>query len=126
MNLLREVAQVLIEMKHLANGRAGRPPDAVRVTDSEPDYTPRSDGKTLFEEYAGPEGELTRLVYRMQRDLHRFKHSRGVERKEDRDKRIVEEYRGWPATKVSEWENLSHTSIRRIREQAGKRPTDGY
>ena len=125
MNLLREVAQVLVEMKHLANGRTAKSFDAPRVADSEPDYTPRNDGKTLFEEYAGEDGELTRLVYRMQRDLHRFKHSRGVERKEDRDKRIVVEFVGWSPTKVAEWEGMSEANVRRIRAAAGVNQMDG-
>lgn len=126
MSLLRAIGLILGEMRMLSEGRAGTAPDAVRGRLSEPDYTPRLNGGSLFDEYTGEDGELTRLVYRMQRDVERHKKGgRKAEMKEERDKRILEKYEGWPATKVAEWEGLSQTSVRRIRESADKRPIDG-
>lgn len=126
MNLLREIADVLIRMKMLSEGKAGTAPDAVRGRLSEPDHTPRLAGGSLFEEYAGNDGELTRLVYRMQRDLQRATHSRGgAEHREDRDKRIIKDYQGWPATKVAEWERLGHQTVRDIRRRHDRNPSDG-
>ena len=126
MGLIRAIGLILGEMRMLSEGRAGTAPDAVRGRLSEPDYTPRLNGGSLFDEYAGEDGELTRLVYRMQRDVERHKKGgRKPEMKEERDKRIVADYEGWPATQVAEHERMSEANVRRIRQSAGVGQMDG-
>lgn len=86
--------------------RSGEPPDPTR------------DG--LYEQYAGPYGELTRVIERMEADVQRaHKGGRRTEDKEDRNARIIEEYVGWEATKVAAFEDLSVTQVREIRRVAG-------
>jgi hypothetical protein len=92
--------------------RAGEPPDPTR------------DG--LYEQYAGPYGELTRVIERMERDVQRaHKGGRLTEDKEDRNARIITEYVGWAAGKVAVFEDLSVTQVREIRRMAGVAAKDG-
>lgn len=120
-DLVREINKVLHMMRFLSEGRAGASPDAVRTQPSEPDYSPRMAGESLYEQYAGEMGELRRLLYKMQHDLQRARFSPGQkEIKEERNQRIVRDYEGWPAAKVAVWEDLSISTIRDIRQREGR------
>ena len=119
--VIQALGRVLRDMALLAGGSTGGAFDSVRVHGGETDNTPR--GHSFRDRYIGERGELTMLVYKMQRDVEQFTHRKpggGQERKEERNARIVQMYEGWHPTKVAVYEDLSDRQIRTIREEADR------
>jgi hypothetical protein len=117
----RRIDNLLRLMRYLSHAAAAKAPDSPYITSGENDHAgPTNPGSSLFERWTAEDSELTLVVTKMERDLRRATHSpRSIERREDRDKRILEQYAGWPAAKVALWEDLSAQSIRDIRRKAG-------
>lgn len=114
-------------MRYLSNAAAAKAPDTPYITSGESEHHgPRDMGETLFAKWTAEDSDLTLVVTKMERDLRRATHSPGaIERKEDRDKRILRDYAGQVAAKVAVWEDLSPQAIRDIRKKAGVDQTTG-
>lgn len=108
-------------MRYLSHAAGAKAPDSPYITSGESDHDgPTNPGSSLFERWISDDSELSLVVTKMERDLRRATHSpRSIEHKEDRDKRILGQYPGWPAAKVGLWEDLSAQAIRDIRRKAG-------
>ena len=120
-DLLQRFSEVLCEMNLLAEGHTtswNAKVSGGKASSSAPRHTER-----LYDKHVD---ELRLTLYRAERDLDRYKRGRAaVEDKEDRDKRIIEEYVGQPAVRVAIFVDLSQSQVRRIREQHDRNPADG-
>lgn len=119
--LLRQMGFVLDQMGLLAEGHTtswNAKVSGGKASSSAPRTT-----EQLFDKHVD---ELRLTLYRAERDLNRYKRGReSIVDKEDRDRRIIEDYVGWPAVKVAVFVDLSQSQVRRIREQHDRKPSDG-
>lgn len=113
-------------MRYLSHASAARAMDAPRIKSASDTQAPTVPGESLFDRWTSPTSELALVIAKMERDLKRATHSPGaVERKEDRDKRIVAQYAGIHASHVAVWEDLSPQAVRDIRKKAGVDQVEG-